>query len=239
MFKKVLIANRGEIAVRVIRACREMGITDGRRLLRRRPRRAARALRRRGLPHRPAARPRVLPRSASASSRSRNGRAPRRSIPATASCPSTASFADLCDAAGVTFIGPRGDVMRSMGDKVDRAPDHGARRRARSCPGTTERLTDEAIERWVRDVGPPVMIKAAAGGGGKGMRLVRERVGDSPARSRARGRRRRPPSATTRSTSRSSSRSRATSRSRSWPTPTATPSTSSSASARSSAATRR
>jgi acetyl-CoA carboxylase biotin carboxylase subunit len=41
-------------------------------------------------------------------------------------------------------------------------------------PGTTERLSDEAVERWVRDVGPPVMIKAAAGGGGKGMRLVRD-----------------------------------------------------------------
>jgi acetyl-CoA carboxylase biotin carboxylase subunit len=53
-------------------------------------------------------------------------------------------------------------------------------------PGTTERLTDEALTRWVRDIGPPVMIKAAAGGGGKGMRLVKDQKELAGAIARAR-----------------------------------------------------
>jgi acetyl-CoA carboxylase biotin carboxylase subunit len=62
--------------------------------------------------------------------------------------------------------------MRQMGDKVT-ARQTMERAGVPIVPGTTERLSDEAVERWVEDVGPPVMIKAAAGGGGKGMRLVR------------------------------------------------------------------
>ncbi len=95
-------------------------------------------------------------------------------------------FADRCADEKITFIGPSGDVMRAMGDKVT------ARRTMQKVgvpivPGSTERLSDEAIARWIRDVGPPVMIKASAGGGGKGMRLVRDEQEVAKAIARARG----------------------------------------------------
>jgi len=85
----------------------------------------------------------------------------------------------------VVFIGPSGDVMRRMGDKVT-ARQTMERAGVPIVPGTTERLSDEAIRRWILDVGPPVMIKASAGGGGKGMRLVRSEAEIAPAAARAR-----------------------------------------------------
>ena len=237
MFKKILIANRGEIAVRVMRACREMGIKTvavysdvDRDALHVRFADEAYCI---GPP--PARESYLIGERIIEVAKQSGAEAIH---PGYGFLSERGAFADLCAQEGIVFIGPRGDVMRTMGDKVT-ARQTMERAGVPIVPGTTERLTDEAIARWVRDVGPPVMIKAAAGGGGKGMRLVRGRVGARAARSRARAPRRRAPSATTRSTSRSSSRSRATSRSRSSPTRTATSCTSSSASARSSAATRR
>ena len=84
-----------------------------------------------------------------------------------------AAFAEACAAAGLTFIGPPPAAIRAMGDKI------AARRIARdlgipTVPGTLEPVTgDDAARAAAREVGYPVMIKAAMGGGGKGMRLVR------------------------------------------------------------------
>src|SRR5262249_10721332 len=84
-----------------------------------------------------------------------------------------AVFAEACAAAGLIFIGPPPAAIRAMGDKI------AARRLARdlgvpTVPGTLEPVTtDEAARAAAGEIGYPVMIKAAMGGGGKGMRLVR------------------------------------------------------------------
>jgi acetyl-CoA carboxylase biotin carboxylase subunit len=172
MFKKVLIANRGEIAVRVMRACREMGIKTvavfsdvDREALHVRFADEAYCI---GPP--PARESYLIGERIVAVAKQAGAEAIH---PGYGFLSERGSFADLCDAEGVTFIGPSGDVMRTMGDKVT-ARQTMERAGVPIVPGTTERLTDESIARWVRDVGPPVMIKAAAGGGGKGMRLVRK-----------------------------------------------------------------
>ena len=171
MFKKILIANRGEIAVRVIRACHELGVkavavysdVD----------RDALHVRFADEAYHCGAPP-------SAESYLRMDRI----VEIAKQCGAEAihpgygflsergAFPELCEKEGIVFIGPSGAVMRQMGDKVT-ARQTMEKAGVPIVPGTTERLSDEAVERWVRDVGPPVMIKAAAGGGGKGMRLVR------------------------------------------------------------------
>ena len=172
MFKKVLIANRGEIAVRVMRACREMGIKTvavfsdvDRDALHVRFADEAYCI---GPP--PARESYLIGERIVAVAKQSGAEAIH---PGYGFLSERGEFADLCVKEGIVFIGPAGAVMRSMGDKVT-ARQTMERAGVPIVPGTTERLTDEAIERWVRDVGPPVMIKAAAGGGGKGMRLVKD-----------------------------------------------------------------
>jgi acetyl-CoA carboxylase biotin carboxylase subunit len=171
MFKKVLIANRGEIAVRVMRACREMGIKTvavysdvDRDALHVRFADEAYPI---GPP--PARESYLVGERIVEVARKAGAEAIH---PGYGFLSERGEFADLCARAGVVFIGPSGSVMRAMGDKVT-ARQTMEKAGVPIVPGTTERLSDEAITRWVRDVGPPVMIKASAGGGGKGMRLVR------------------------------------------------------------------
>jgi acetyl-CoA carboxylase biotin carboxylase subunit len=172
MFEKILIANRGEIAVRVIRACQELGVKTvavysdvDRDALHVRMAEEAYHV---GAP--PAAdsylrMDRIIEVAKESGAQAIH--------PGYGFLAENGAFADLCEKSGVVFIGPSGAVMRQMGDKVT------ARQTMEAAgvpivPGTTERLSDEEISRWVADMGPPVMIKASAGGGGKGMRLVRE-----------------------------------------------------------------
>ena len=138
MLTKILIANRGEIAVRVIRACRELGITDGRRVLRARPRRPPRPAGRRGLRPRRADRRRELP----------EHRGDPRRHPAQSGAdgvhPGYGFFSENTDFAravtdlGVAFIGPPPEAIEAMGDKIS-SPHRGQPRPASpGCPGTTD-----------------------------------------------------------------------------------------------------
>ncbi len=184
MFQKILIANRGEIAVRIIRACRDMGIQAvaiysdvDREALHVRFADEAYPC---GAP--PALESYLVKERITEIAKRCGADAIH---PGYGFLAENGDFADLCEREGIRFIGPTGDVMRAMGDKVT------ARRTMERAgvpivPGTTERLSDEAAERWIRDVGPPVMIKASAGGGGKGMRLVRREKEIAQAIARAR-----------------------------------------------------
>jgi acetyl/propionyl-CoA carboxylase alpha subunit len=108
-------------------------------------------------------------------------------IPATASSPRTRTFAQACADAGITFIGPRAETIAALGDKL------AAREVARAAgvplvPGSPGPVTSvREAEQVATSIGYPVMLKAAAGGGGKGMRVVRDASGLEAAWSLTRG----------------------------------------------------
>ena len=171
MFKKILIANRGEIACRVIRACREMGIATV----------AVHSEADSDALHvRLADEAYNIGPAASAESYLRADKildAAKRSgaeaiHPGYGFLSENAKFVEQAEAAGVTFIGPPPAAMQSMGEKM------AARKIAIEAgvpvvPGTTEPLADaDQAAVIAAELGYPVMLKAAAGGGGKGMRLV-------------------------------------------------------------------
>jgi acetyl-CoA carboxylase biotin carboxylase subunit len=185
MFEKILIANRGEIAVRVMRACREMGIRTvaiysdvDRDALHVRMADEAYPC------GPPAARESYLVKERVIEIAKRAGADAIH--PGYGFLAENGDFADLCAASGIAFVGPSGSVMRSMGDKV-RARQTMQKAGVPIVPGTTKRLSDdEAIEFAVK-IGFPVMVKASAGGGGKGMRLVSHASEMEKALQRARG----------------------------------------------------
>ena len=235
-FSKVLVANRGEIAVRIFRTLRELGI--GTVAVYSEADRGALhvARRRRGLPARAGRARRELPEPGADPRRGRSAPGPRRSIPDTGSWPRTRIRA--CGRGRRARL-DRAAAGRDRGDGLE---DGGARAMRAAgvpiVPGTTEAVTSaEEVVRLGDELGWPLAIKASAGGGGKGLKVVEAPTRPS-ARSSRPGARARRTSPTRRSTSSGTSRTRGTSRCRSSPTPTATSSTSASATARSSAATR-
>jgi acetyl-CoA carboxylase biotin carboxylase subunit len=174
---KVLIANRGEIAVRVIRACRELGI----------PTVAVYSDCDRGARHvRDADQAVHIGPSPAAESYLRIDRLidAARQTGADAVHPGygflaeNAAFASACRDAGLTFIGPSAEAIRLMGSKTG-ARDVAMRVGVPVVPGTDAPLgaaaTDDEILREGDRVGYPLMVKAVAGGGGKGMRVVDSR----------------------------------------------------------------
>lgn len=177
MFSKILIANRGEIAVRIIRACQEMGITtvavysDA----------DANAL------HTMLADESVYLGPAAPSASYLRGDlilAAAQQYNCDAIHPGygflaeNATFADAVTDAGLTWIGPSGGVIRTMGSKTAaRAAMQAAG--APVIPGYQESNADEALSAAAEQLGFPVLVKAKAGGGGKGMRIV-ERAADLP-----------------------------------------------------------
>jgi acetyl-CoA carboxylase, biotin carboxylase subunit len=174
MFKKILIANRGEIAVRVIRACREMGIAtvavysdvD----------RAALHVRKsdEAYPIGPAPAAESYLRADKILDVAK--RCGAEAIhPGYGFLSENSRFAQACVDAGLKFIGPTARAMEMMGSKT-RARQEMEKAGVPFVPGTSRGLESaEEGEQIAERIGYPVMLKAAAGGGGKGMRLVHNR----------------------------------------------------------------
>ena len=170
MLKKVLIANRGEIAVRIIRACRELGIqsvavysdADEEAL---HVRLADEAV------HIGPAKAQKSYLNIEAIVEAAKDKSADAVHPGYGFLAENASFAAACRDAGLAFVGPSPETMEKIGDKS------AARRLAKEAdvpvvPGTEGNATpDEAMER-AGEIGYPVMVKAAAGGGGMGIRVV-------------------------------------------------------------------
>ena len=170
MFTKILIANRGEIAIRVIRACKEMGISTV----------AVYSEADKESLHVALADQAICIGGARAEDSYLNGQrilsaalytGAQAIHPGYGFLAENAGFADLCRKYGVKFIGPSGEVISKMGDK------DAARRlmKANHVPTTpgTDILKDAAeAQAAAEEIGYPVLIKASAGGGGKGIRLV-------------------------------------------------------------------
>ena len=172
MFKKILIANRGEIALRVICACKELGI---------RTVAIYSEADRHSLPVRFADEAICIGPPQLAMS--------YLNIPAVISAAEianvdaihpgygllaeNANFAEVCETSGIKFIGPQPQVMRLMGEK-EKARSAMKQAGVPILPGSDGIIASEgeAVE-WARQVGFPVIVKASAGGGGRGMRIVR------------------------------------------------------------------
>src|SRR3989441_8655401 len=172
-FTRVLVANRGEIALRIVRACHEEGLesvavySDADRLS----------------PHVRAAH-RAVPIGAAPAAESYLDIAKLLEAARATDCQAVppgygflserAPFAEAVTQAGLTFIGPPATAIRAMGDKTE------ARRRMQAAgvpivPGTTRPVADHVQAKSEAErLGYPVLLKAIAGGGGKGMRLIRE-----------------------------------------------------------------
>ncbi|MET9081978.1 biotin carboxylase N-terminal domain-containing protein [Streptomyces sp. NPDC004237] len=168
MFDTVLVANRGEIAVRVIRTLRSLGVrsvavysdadADARHV-----READTAVR---IGPAPAAESYLSVERLLAAARSSGGQAVH---PGYGFLAENAGFARACEEAGLVFIGPSADAIALMGDKI-RAKETAAAAGVPVVPGGR----DPELASAARDLGAPVLLKPSAGGGGKGMRLVRD-----------------------------------------------------------------
>ena len=169
--RKVLVANRGEIAIRVMRTCRELGIATvavyseaDRSALH--VRQADQAF----CVGPPPSRESYLNQDAILDAARKSGADAIH--PGYGFLSENASFVRACDKAGITFIGPPASAMDAMGEKT-RARTHMVKAGVPVVPGATAPFkTLEEARAFAEDIGFPVMLKAAGGGGGKGMRRV-------------------------------------------------------------------
>lgn len=172
--EKIAIANRGEVAVRIIHACRELGIRTV--LLHSEADQETRAWR--------LADERVCigpaPTAESYLRIDRNiegalGAGAEAVHPGFGFLSENADFAEACEKAGLIFIGPRADTIRALGDKIS-AKKLIERAKVPTVPGYMG--DDQKIETLMQEaekIGFPVIVKAAAGGGGRGMKVIRSR----------------------------------------------------------------
>ena len=172
MFKKILVANRGEIAVRVIRACHELDIkvaavfsepdklsrhvslADESWLLEGQPGKVYLDI------------PQIIELAKRAGAEAIH--------PGYGFLAENPEFAEACEKNGIVFIGPSAEVIRSMGSKIEsrRIMDKAG---VPVVPGTTDPVSDvEAVKKLCTKYGYPIAIKASAGGGGRGLRVVRK-----------------------------------------------------------------
>ena len=172
MFRKVLVANRGEIALRVINACKEMGIRTV----------AVYSEADKGSLHVRFADEAICigpPRSAD-SYLNVPGVISAAEIadvdaihPGYGLLSENANFAEVCRASNIKFIGPPPEVIRLMGEK-DKARAAMKKAKVPILPGSDGVIASEQeAQQWAKQVGYPVIMKASAGGGGRGMRIVR------------------------------------------------------------------
>ena len=174
MFHKILIANRGEIAVRIIRACRNMGIRSV----------AVYSKEDKNSLHVQLADQRVCIGEGPARNNYLNMEriiTAARNVGADAIHPGfgflseNADFVRLCNEYGIAFIGPTAEVINSMGNK-SHARQTMMDAKVPVVPGTREPVYDaETGEKFADEIGYPVMIKASSGGGGKGMRVAQSK----------------------------------------------------------------
>lgn len=172
MLKKVLVANRSEIALRVIRACRELGIpvvavysdADSEALHVRHADEAVHI----GPP--PAGKSYLNIQALIDAAKDTGADAVH---PGYGFLSENADFAAACEEAGIRYVGPTSEAIRKMGDKS------AARRIAREAsvpvvPGSEETTSAKAAVETAEEIGYPVMVKATAGGGGRGIRVAKE-----------------------------------------------------------------
>jgi acetyl-CoA carboxylase, biotin carboxylase subunit len=172
LLNKILIANRGEIALRIIRACHEMGIKTvavyseaDRESLHVRFSDEAVCI---GPPS-PKESYLNIPRIIAAAEVT-NADAIH---PGYGFLSENASFAEICETSGITFIGPTADMISAMGDKAF-AKETMQKSEVPVVPGSNGIVEDKKIAREFADsIGYPVIVKASAGGGGRGMRIVK------------------------------------------------------------------
>lgn len=176
MFKKILVANRGEIAIRVIRACRTMGIQSV----------AVFSDADRNSLHvmladeaynigPPPSRDSYLNISKiiEIAKKSQSDAV----HPGYGFLSESADFAEILEKNGITFIGPTPKNIRDMGDKIA-SRELMKKAGVPIVPGSPDAVTTiEEAEKWAHEIGYPVIIKASAGGGGKGIRVVHEKAG--------------------------------------------------------------
>jgi len=173
MFRKILIANRGEIALRILTACKELGISTvavyseaDRNALHVRFADEAICI---GPPRSTESYlniPQVISAAEIANVDAIH--------PGYGFLSENANFAEVCEASHITFIGPSPEVIRLMGEK-DKARQEMAAAGVPVIPGSPGIVADEqAAKDIASEIGYPLIIKAAEGGGGRGMRVVRE-----------------------------------------------------------------
>ncbi len=173
-FKRILIANRGEIAIRIIRACKELGIRSV----------AIYSEEDRGA---------IFRVKADEAYMVGKGKAPidaylaideiitlakKKGVdaihPGYGFLSENPEFARKCEEAGIEFIGPTGDMMESLGDKI-KSKIVASQVGVPTIPGVDKPVkSEEELLEFAGSCGYPIMLKAAAGGGGRGMRIVRE-----------------------------------------------------------------